>query len=232
MIYDETGLKIDAPSPQGGNTDTGNLTWRVFSSECLPAITQILTKFRVKEKDALLRIHHSLSIILRVASSKRRVDIEPYRDLCRQTYLLIVESLPWAKVTECLHDVLGHSAEAIERNDGFGLGNFTEQGSEGTNKYIRRYSERGARQTSLQANIEDVMQKLIVRSDPVVLSFARSPFRSRCNSQDHWAVSCPTKSKDTDSAASSKSLDEEVESLLLTQSFKSLKHFLHNVLSL
>ena len=57
------------------------------------------------------------------------------------------------------------------------------------------------------------MQKLILRSDPVVLSFDRSPFCSRCNSHDdHWTVSCPTKSKDTDLAALSKTLDEEVES--------------------
>ena len=214
-FYEETGVKLDAPTSQGGNTDTGNVAWRFFSPESTDVINDILVKFKVPKKEKILSILNAFGIILRVMSSKRQVHIEQYALLCRSTYILILEEFPWVLLTECLHDVLGHSAEAIEANDGFGLGWFSEQGSEATNKFIRRFSERRARQTSLEANIFDVTNRLIVRSDPQILQHARVPYCSHCNVRGmHWTNGCPAK-KDKESPAQSQ--NEEVESYLFAE---------------
>ena len=188
-FFNKTGMKIDSPTSQGGNTDTGNVAWNFFDTKSARAIRDILESYRVQKVEEIMQIHVSLSIILRVVSSKRKVDLERYRAFCQSTYLDIVTQFPWVSVTECLHDVLGHSPEAIEINDGCGLGRFTEQGSEACNKDIRRFSEVAARHTSLDDNIFDVMRRLMIRSDPVVLSHARQSYCSRCETYgSHWTV--------------------------------------------
>ena len=79
-------------------------------------------------------------------------------------------------VTETAHMVLGHSFQLIDANDGYGLGQMTEQGLESVNKLVKRYSERFARQISLGANITDVMHRLQVLSNPYLKSFKKKSY--------------------------------------------------------
>ena len=122
-------------------------------------------------------------------------------------------------ISETAHMVLGHSFQLIELYDGYGLGNMSEQGLEGLNKLVRRYSERFARQVSLDANILDVVNRLQIISNPKLMQFKRKPFCSRCHvAGEHWTVSCPTKDKaarcNTVAEQQKQDLDDEVESYL------------------
>ena len=115
--------------------------------------------------------------------------------------------------------VLGHSFQLIELNDGYGLGQMSEQGLEGLNKLVRRYSERFARQVSLNANITDVVNRLQVLSNPQLMRFKRKPRCTRCSVVgEHWTVSCPTKEKaprcNTLTEQQKQDLNDEVESYL------------------
>ena len=42
VIWQETGIKIDTPTPGGGTSDTGNVAWRMFSDECITAILKVV----------------------------------------------------------------------------------------------------------------------------------------------------------------------------------------------
>ena len=95
-------------------------------------ILKVLVKKRVQKRDEVLKIHHALSGILCVMSSTWKVDFDRLRELCTETYVFILKEFNWVCISESLHDVLAHSHQLIEENDGYGLGLFTEQGSEGT----------------------------------------------------------------------------------------------------
>ena len=151
---DKTGVVMDTPTSKGGTTDTGNAAKRFFSEESLPVLNEL---FPPEEAAPLLELHHLFCIICGIIPSKRQVDTGKLKDLCTNAYLLLRNKFSFVPVSETAHMVLGHSFQLIELNDGYGLGQMSEQGLEGLNKLVRRFSERYARQRSLDANITDVV---------------------------------------------------------------------------
>ena len=102
-------------------------------------------------------------------TSNNQVNIEKYENLVKNTSLLIAKSYPWAQINFTLYGVLHHSLELIMLNEGRGLGDLSEEALEANNKYVRRYSELLSRKASLNQHLEDVMERLLERSDPFVL---------------------------------------------------------------
>ena len=187
----KTGIVMSKPTPQGGTTDTGNNASRFFSPESLPFLKENFESDCIED---ILKLHKNFSIILRVGSSKRPVDIERLQQICIETNVMIVTKFPSAELSETVHMVLGHIWQLIALNDGYGLGQMTEQGLEGMNKLIRRFSERFARHVSLEANMLDVMHRLQTLSNPLLMTYQREKFCNRCKTRnDHWTVSCPKK---------------------------------------
>lgn len=188
-----TGIVMDTPTSKGGTTDTGNAAKRFFSEEVIPVLTNL---FSGQTRDNILQLHHNFSIICGVIPSKRQVDVSKFKNICTDTYLLLRQRFPTVAVSETAHMVLGHSFQLIELNEGYGLGQMSEQGLEGLNKLVRQFSVGFARQISLDANITDVIHRLQVLSNPFLLTFRRKPSCSRCKtSGDHWTYSCPKKDK-------------------------------------
>jgi hypothetical protein len=126
-IRTDTGMLMDSPCPNGGTSDTGNNAFRFFSPKIVPALKKLLPD---DCRNEIIAIHHGFSVILRVASSSRSVDVPELRDFCGSTYLAILD-LGWARLSESVHDLLAHLFQLIAENGGFGLGQVIEQGSEG-----------------------------------------------------------------------------------------------------
>ena len=120
---------IRQPCAKGGTTQTGGMAWRFFSCETIPTLRRLVQK--IKNGNALLQIHWRLSVVLRVMASTHHVDADKLEDYCRQTYLIILEFFPWMCLSESVHECLAHCHQLIRENDGIGLGNWSEQGSEG-----------------------------------------------------------------------------------------------------
>ena len=212
----DTGVVMDTPTSKGGTTDTGNAAKRFFSAEVIPSLEKLFPPDKV---DDILTLHKNFSIILRVISSKRQVDTTKLKSICTDTYLFLRSNFPSISVSETAHMVLGHSFQLIELNDGYGLGQMSEQGLEAINKLVRRFSERFARHRSLDANIIDVINRLQVLSNPYLLTFQRKPSCSRCNTTgEHWTHSCPQKDKvarcNSLKEQQEQELNDEVESYL------------------
>jgi hypothetical protein len=140
-----------------------------------------------------LTLHKNIGIILSVINSKsRQVDIDSLHELCLKTYLEIAIRFPWGSITTSVHRLLGHSAERIKLNDGFGLGDCSEEGLETLHKLVRRFRERLARKNSLVDNLKDVFGHLWVRSDPYIRTKNRTLMCSVCNEIEHTKRSCPS----------------------------------------
>ena len=86
------------------------------------------------------RLWAQLAAILRIFNSSQLVKTADLGKLCKDTYLLVLYSFPWASITPTLHKLLAHSKELIwETNSGYGLKCFSEEGTESCNKLIRKY---------------------------------------------------------------------------------------------
>ena len=106
--------------------------------------------------------------------------------LCKDTYLLILDSFPWASITPTLHKLLAHSEELIrESNSGFGLKKFSEEGTEACNKLARKYKETLARKDSFETNIVAIFVRLASQCDPVSVSYRRCLKCEQCGESGH-----------------------------------------------
>ena len=185
------GLKLDQPNQNiGGTSDTGNTAKRFFSFKSRSIVISLL-KCSDAQKAATERFLQRASIILRIVSCGRKIDVESFAKYCQECYLDLIESFPWIEIPQTVHAVLAHAAERIKINDCYGLRDLSEQGLEGSNKIIRNAREKAARKTSLSNNLLDVMSFLWYRSDPIIRAEKRQLLCSRCYSRDHTARGCP-----------------------------------------
>ena len=108
-----------------------------------------------------------------INSQKRKVNVEKVRQLSKEVYMKLVISFPWAVISPSVHRILAHSWEVIEQNNGFGLGNQSEEGLEALNKFIRSFRARGARKDSTVNNFSDTLNHMWDRSRPIILDMER-----------------------------------------------------------
>ena len=170
LLTEKTGYQIDLPSCDGGTTTTGNVARDCFSDkrDFFKWATSTISE---KDRELVQIIHQNLSAILRVFNSSHKIDTTQLSILCNDTYEFIVVNFHWANITPSLHKLLAHSAELIEKyNNGFGLKNFSEEGLEALNKYVRKFREHLARKFSFEMNIKDILVRLTTQSDPILVN--------------------------------------------------------------
>ena len=95
-----------------------------FSEELIDSIEKIAGS---QHKENLLLLHRQLSTILSVVSSTRKVDLVKFKELCDTTLFHLCDNFTWVKLNHTLHGTLHHSVELINLNDGYALGNLSEE---------------------------------------------------------------------------------------------------------
>lgn len=186
-------MRLDQPdsSGHGGNSDTAQMGRNFFTDEKRDLIMN-LVQGTDTERSLLKILHENFSLILRVISSKsREVKVDVFEEFCIETYMLLVQSFPWASVPQSIHRILAHSAEKIRMNENFGLGSLSEEGLEASHKLVRRFRSLLARKTSLSDNLRDVFKHLWIRSDPIIRQHARKFHCTNCSATGHTKRSCP-----------------------------------------
>ena len=189
QALDAIGLKLEqcaTGGEKGGTSTTGNQGRRFFSEEAVSTIESLLPE---KHKENVLLLHKYLSAVFRVISSRRKVDMNLFQELCINISLLIANEFSWAKLNHTLHGVLHHSAELMIWNVGYGLGAYSEEGLEANNKDIRNFLETHSRKCSPVEQMKDVTNRLLERSDPVQCEKMKNIFNNKhctvCSDNDH-----------------------------------------------
>lgn len=190
------GTKMDQAdgAGHGGSTDNGNVAQKLFSNwETFAALFKPRSaEDRAAIEDCIFRV----AVILGIINSTRKIRCtKALQEFCTTTYLRLLETFPWMSVSPSCHRLLAHAAELIERNDGYGLGDETEQPSEASHKTLRRTRETGARTNSLQSTLTDCFNKQFVLSDPLIRVQRRQLHCSGCREEGHTLRSCPLKEK-------------------------------------
>lgn len=94
------------------------------------------------------------------------------------TYRLIVEKYAWYKMPWSVHRILMHGAQTIIHNV-LPIGQLTEEAAEARNKDFRRYREHHSRKFNRTTTNRDILNFLLVSSDPLISSM-RPVIKKKC----------------------------------------------------
>lgn len=160
---DKLGLLVDIPKVGYGNTNDGNTSRRFFENEDVAAsITGINIELIKKFK-----------IILEVLSSGFEIDLEKFSSFTMSTAKMYVNLLySWQPMSPTVHKILVHSSGVIAHAL-LPIGQLSEEAAEERNKHFRQYRESYSRKFSRRECNEDVLNRLLLTSDPY-LSCMRS----------------------------------------------------------
>lgn len=155
-------LNVDVPKVGSGNSNDGNTARKAFrNSKVFSDITGV-------NEDLIIRLH----AILQVINCKSYIDVSKFKVHCDQTVALILDLYPWYKFPPSVHKVLFHGHQIISYFN-LPIGYYSEEAQESMNKVVRNARLFHARKTSRLDTIEDQMNFLLLRSDPLICSMRK-----------------------------------------------------------
>ena len=153
---EELNLLIDIVKQGSGTTNDGNTARKFFE---FPNKTAAITGL---DQDLIKRF----SVILQAITSGEKIDVIKFKDYARKTAEKYVELYDWYYMSSTVHKLLIHGADIIEKNDIVPIGTLSEEASESRNKDFRRFREHHSRKRSRQDSNQDILNMLVVSSDP------------------------------------------------------------------
>ena len=100
---------------KGGTSTTGPQGRRFFSDQenIINVISELCTD---RHRESLLLLHKQLSVIMRVVTSKRKVDMEKYSQIIYDFNMNVTQNFPWVVLCHTLHATIHHSEELMKDN--------------------------------------------------------------------------------------------------------------------
>ena len=164
----ETGLRIDMPTQQAGNSNDGNTARRFFRDENK---TAEITGIDIE----LLKGFH---IILEALASGFPINLDAFEACATRTRTLYLEKYGWYYMPVSVHKVLFHGRQVIASCI-LPIGQLSEEAQEARNKENRKYRELFTRKTSRLHTMTDLFNRLLITSDPFIASLRCIPKRKK-----------------------------------------------------
>ena len=160
----KTGLIIDQPKPGFGNSNDGNTARRFFeNAEVSADITKI-------DLELIKKMH----VILITVSSGHEIHSEKFKHFCHNTARHFVKMYPWYKMPTTLHKYLIHGPEIVSHAL-LPIGQLSEEAQEARNKDFKSYREHFSRKCNRVKSNEDILNRLLLSSDPIISSKIKLP---------------------------------------------------------
>jgi hypothetical protein len=172
-FLDLLNLRVDQPSPRGGNSNTGNVSRKAFENA---EIFAQCVGFDAAETEVIIRLRNVLACI----TSPHEIDTAKFKIYCYETHKIYINFFSWYPMSSTLHKVLYHGHELMQ-NFTIPLGLMTEESSESKNKFYKRDRLQHARQSSRAANLEDIFHRALEMSDPFFSTIALRKIKSKKN---------------------------------------------------
>lgn len=161
---EQLGLLVDIPKANFGNTNDGNTSRRFFENY------EISAKITDLDQNLLYR----LKIILDTLCSGHDINVDAFENYAQETAVLYIRLYDFYPMSPTLHKVLRHGSEVIKEAI-LPIGLLSEEAAEARNKHIRAYRSSHARKFSREACNRDIMNRLLLTSDPVITGM-RKPY--------------------------------------------------------
>lgn len=160
----QMGLIVDKPKPGYGNTNDGNTARRFFMN---PELSGEITGLDVN-------LIKKFGILLRTLSSGYDINLTEFEKLCSETRTLYLNLYSWYYMPVTVHKILVHSTEVIKTCI-LPIGQLSEESQEARNKDCRRFREHHTRKQSRISTNIDLLNMLLITSDPVINSLREVP---------------------------------------------------------
>ncbi|XP_050512019.1 uncharacterized protein LOC126888052 [Diabrotica virgifera virgifera] len=171
IFRDRTGLLVDIPKSGGsGTTNDGNTARRFFAD---PSLSSEITGI---DKDVIMRF----GIILRTLSCGYAIDVRAFEEYCLETAKLYVAKYSWYYMPSSVHKILLHGAIVIKEAI-LPIGQLSEEAQESRNKDLKSFREKHTRKISRISGNQDLLNRLLITSDPVISSLRQYPLRKSSN---------------------------------------------------
>lgn len=162
------GLLVDIPKANFGNTNDGNTSRRFFDDfEISAAITGID-----------MNLIYRLKVILDTLCCGYKINADKFHEYCNETAELYVSLYNFYPMSPTLHKVLCHGAEVIKEAI-LPIGQLSEEAAEARNKHIRLYRLNYTRKFSRVTCNMDVLNRLLLTSDPLITGMRRQTSKKR-----------------------------------------------------
>lgn len=152
---EKLALLVDIPKAGFGNTNDGNTSRRFFNC---PEEAATITGIE-------LPLIQKFKTILEVLSSGFEIDLTNFSKFTMDTAKDYVELYPWQPMSPTVHKILIHSTSVIA-NALLPIWQLSEEAAEARNKHFREYRQSFSRKFSRTACNEDVLNRLLLTSDP------------------------------------------------------------------
>lgn len=163
-IRDKMGLRVDYVEAGTGTSNNGNTSRRFFSN---PSIIAQITGV---DEEIIQRFR----IILQVITCSRRIDSEKYELFARDTASKFISKYNWYYMPSTVHKVLIHGKQIMDASI-LPIGMLSEEAEEARNKDYRNYRLLFSRKSARTLTNTDVLNRLLVTSDPFITSIRRVP---------------------------------------------------------
>lgn len=160
------GLTVDKAKQKFGSTNDGNTARRFFAEAEISADITGLDLYLLKR----------CRTILSTISSGFEINLEKFKEYALDTAKLYIAKYPWYNMSTTMHKILIHSPIIIESCI-LPIGMMSEEAQEARNKDIRKYREYYSRKNTRENNMEDVMKRLLISSDPYITSLQKAPHK-------------------------------------------------------
>lgn len=151
------GLRVDFPKAGFGNSNDGNTSRRFFEDPELAAeITGLDASFI-----------NRIKIILECITSGFKIDVKKFSEYTKETAEKYVQLYGRHPMTPTMHKIFMHAPLVIEHAL-LPIGLLSEEAAEARNKHFRLYRQNFARKFSRVSCNVDVMNRLLLTSDPYI----------------------------------------------------------------
>lgn len=159
----QMGLIIDQPKQGGaGNSNDGNTARRFFAN---PEMSSSITGIK---KELIERF----ATILQVISSGIEINYELFDIYATETAQFFISNYNWFNMPVSVHKILVHGSDIIK----FAMvpiGQLSEEAQEARHKEIKKYRECNTRKNSRLNTMQDLLNNLLLSSDPVISSLRK-----------------------------------------------------------
>lgn len=118
-----------------------------------------------------------MSNILQAVASGSNINVDSFKKYCLETADMYCKEYSWYHMPTAVHKILVHGASIINSCD-LPIGQLSEEALEANHKFCKKFRRDFTRKHSRLATNEDLMHRLILRSDPLT-SLAKTSLREK-----------------------------------------------------
>ena len=198
QVREKTGIMMDSPSPNGGNTNNGPLAGRFFHPDNREKISLLINNTEDRKNFETFMLQTNIILTITQSVNNKKVWINELKThgidlmLHLKNSFLDEKGRPWVMIIPSFHQMCAHSWEMFEWNNGLSIAKWSEGPVESWNKHVRSFQSgpsARSRQLSIKDNIHDVFRRMLIMSHPAIASRRPRPTCKICGEVGHTARS-------------------------------------------